>query len=354
MERFDVQAVKESVSCVDLASRYVKLHKASRNEFAGPCPRCGGTDRLHVKPDGWFCRTCYPIDEHGWHSAPDFIMWIQGVTFPEAIQMLQGNAVPSAPTQTLPAPKPPTVKMQAPSWRTQAKAECDAAAARLSGSPGMEYLFSRGICEETMRTYKLGYMEKPWMVAPEFQQPAIVMPWMKGGAVVGIRYRFLKPVNGQRVRSAADSDFAGKLFGGQALWISPDSLPAMFAKRRFVLCEGELNAMSIAQDMRDMQCDVLSIGSESQSLTEAQIAFAKRYGTRIVWMDKPSMRDKFVKLLGAQAGIASQPTDDKGIAKTDANDALLKDSLTNVMIKAMRRGPDAELLRWDLQDAGLA
>jgi hypothetical protein len=141
----------------------------------------------------------------------------------------------------------------------------------------MEYLFSRGICEETMRTYKLGYMEKPWMVAPEFQQPAIVMPWMKSGVVVGIRYRFLKPVNGQRVRSAADSDFAGKLFGGQALWISPDSLPAMFMKRRFVLCEGELNAMSIAQDMRDMKCDVLSIGSESQSLTESQIAFAKRY-----------------------------------------------------------------------------
>ena len=353
MERFDVQAVKESVSCVDLASRYVKLHKASRNEFAGPCPRCGGTDRLHVKPDGFFCRTCYPIDEHGWHSAPDFIMWIQGVTFSEALQMLQGNAVPSAPTKTLPAPKPPTVKQQPADWRAQAKAECDAAAARLSSSPGMEYLFSRGICEETMRTYKLGYTTTPWRVRSEYQAPAIVLPWMKGGAVVGVRYRFLKPVNGERLRSAEGSDFAGKLFGGQALWIAPDSLPAIFAKRRFVLCEGELNAMSIAQAMRDMKCDVLSIGSESQSLTEAQIAFAKRYGTRIVWMDKPSMRDKFVQLLGAQAGIASQATDEKGIAKTDANDALLKDSLTNVMIKAMRRGPDAELLRWDLQDAGL-
>jgi hypothetical protein len=191
------------------------------------------------------------------------------------------------------------------------------------------------------------------MVAPEYQQPAIVLPWMRAGEVVGIRYRFLNPVNGERVRSAFDSDFAGKLFGGQAIWVTNDTQPAIFANRRFVLCEGELNAMSIAQDMRDMKCDVLSIGSESQSLTDAQVAFAKRYGTRIVWMDKPSVRDKFVKLLGAQAGIASQATEDKGATKTDANDALLKDTLTAVMVKAMRRGPDAELLKYDLQDAGL-
>ena len=353
MERFDVQAVKENVSCVDLASRYVRLHKASRTEFAGPCPKCGGEDRLHVKADGWFCRTCQPIDEHGWHSAPDFIMWMTGVTFPEAMTMLQGNAVPAPAQPVQPVRHMPAEKQQGTPWRMEAAAFCAQAATRLFDGPGAEYLFGRGLDEETMRTYELGYTTSPWRVRAEYQAPAIVLPWMKGGVVVGIRYRFLQPVNGERLRSAEGSDFAGKLFGGQALWISPATQPAIFAQRRFILCEGEFNAMSIAQDMREMNCDVLSLGSESQSLTDAQIAFAKRYGTRIVWMDKPSVRDKFVRLLGAQAGIASQATDEKGVAKTDANDALLKESLAGVMVRALRKGPDTQLLAYDLQDAGL-
>ena len=187
-------------------------------------------------------------------------------------------------------------------------------------------------------------------------QPAIVMPWLLAGSVVGIRYRFLESVDGEKVRSAGGSSFSGKLFGGQALWVNTETSDNVLQARRLILVEGEINAMSLGQVTRDLRCDILSIGSESQTLTQTQVDFARRYGARIVWVDKPSKRAELMSLIHAGTGIASQTTDDKGAAKMDANDLLRDGTLDAVVVKLLRKAtPEKgqESLHWDLKDAAM-
>jgi hypothetical protein len=44
---------------VSYIGRYTTLKKVAVHEYAGPCPVCGGRDRLHVnEKKGWFCRKC--------------------------------------------------------------------------------------------------------------------------------------------------------------------------------------------------------------------------------------------------------------------------------------------------------
>jgi len=66
----------------------------------------------------------------------------------------------------------------------------------------------------------------------------------------------------------------GRLFGGCAL-SGPDNVPAL------VLCEGELNAMSVWQTTCGA-VDVLSMGSENAHLTDAAIWVILRYERVIV------------------------------------------------------------------------
>ena len=49
--------------------------KGSSGEYSGPCPKCGGTDRFYVRPDGSFaCRQCNPRGG----DVVDFYQWYQG------------------------------------------------------------------------------------------------------------------------------------------------------------------------------------------------------------------------------------------------------------------------------------
>lgn len=353
MDRVDVQAVKQRISCVELAGRYTTLRKASRFEYEGPCPKCGGTDRFHVKPDGWFCRSCNPIGEHGWHDAPEFLQWMDGLTFPEAIEALNGGTLPSGATLKTPAPAHRQRTEQTPDWTAHATRCADAWAEAFPGSPAETYLTQRGLTPAICADYHLGYTAgcEAMKVRPEWQVPAVTMPWYKGGRIVGIRYRFLRMVGKDKSVSMGGSDFTSKLYGGHVLFCDPLTDDRTLAKRRLVLCEGEINAISIAQVTANLRTDVLSVGSQDTILTDAQIAFFRRYGTRIVWMDAPSRRDKVAGLVSAHTSIASQATDDKGAPKTDANDCLRKGTLWDTMIKAFRAGPDAEALKWDLWDA---
>lgn len=83
----------KAVNLVDLIGNTTRLQKVAANEWAGPCPRCGGKDRLRVSNRGWFCRQCQGEPGSGghWHDAIDYEMWLHGVRLTEAIERLTGN-----------------------------------------------------------------------------------------------------------------------------------------------------------------------------------------------------------------------------------------------------------------------
>lgn len=89
----DIASVKTR-NLFDLISPDTQL-KGGPKEYAGPCPRCGGTDRFHVHTDkGWFCRTCTgePDGTSGhWRDALDYIMWRDNCDFLTAYNRLGGT-----------------------------------------------------------------------------------------------------------------------------------------------------------------------------------------------------------------------------------------------------------------------
>jgi len=91
----DTQTIKQQTDLFALVSPDTRLGKVGASEYAGPCPRCGGTDRFHVNTvKGWFCRTCTgePDGTTGhWHDAIDYIMWRDGIDFIQAYKRLGGD-----------------------------------------------------------------------------------------------------------------------------------------------------------------------------------------------------------------------------------------------------------------------
>jgi hypothetical protein len=89
----DTAAVNASVNLLDLVRADTKLTGGPR-EFVGACPRCGGRDRFHLHiGKGWFCRQCTGDPAAGrWHDAIDYVMFMTGCDFAEAVRRLGGGA----------------------------------------------------------------------------------------------------------------------------------------------------------------------------------------------------------------------------------------------------------------------
>jgi ribosomal protein L37AE/L43A len=342
----DAVSQAKRVNVVDLAMQRVELKRAAGQEWQGPCPKCGGTDRLHVKADGWFCRQCKPIDAggHGWHDPISWIQHTSNVTFDDAVSILTGvkRDATSAPRQTPAQParaqpaQPSTPAPQTDEWRAKAQPILDAAimALLVGDNAGAAYLSGRGLDSATWAEFGLGF-------GAFHDRPAIVIPWYRGGKLQAIRYRFIEPADGPKIVSEPGSKFAGAMYGGQTLCGGPEHL------RTLVICEGEINAMSIWQAARDSYVDVLSTGSESAIIPKAALEYAATFRTCVVWMDKPDIAQKWAAQIAGAVAVASP-------GGMDANDLLrsgrLAYFLTVSRLKACCTDAQRAALRWDLWD----
>lgn len=177
------------------------------------------------------------------------------------------------------------------------------------------------------------------------------MPWYAAGKLTGLRYRFLEAQDGHKQTAQTGSHFTGRLFGGHGLpdWVSLAKSDGKFESMcDLIICEGEINAMSIWQVAGDTNLHVLSMGSESAKLSDAMVAYAKRYRNVIVWADKSNV----ARELQAEIPAANSITSPNG---NDANDLLRDDLLGAVLsvarLRACRNDFQREGLLWDLWDA---
>lgn len=100
-QTIDIPSVKQSIDLIDYAGHYTTLHRESAHEQAGPCPKCGGEDRFHCTADWFMCRQCHP--KRG--DAIEFVMWVNGRTFKEAVAILTNAPMPSPVIKRTPATK---------------------------------------------------------------------------------------------------------------------------------------------------------------------------------------------------------------------------------------------------------
>jgi DNA primase len=262
-DRYDLA----SVDLLGLIGRDTVLRRVAGTnggEYAGPCPFCGGRDRLRVQPSAaskgrWFCRQCMGDPQAGghWLDAIDYVRQRDGVGYREACAALAIEARqpgrPEARSQHFPAPSVPR-DATSPTWdQTAALAVIEACAAALwsnAGAKARRWLAGRGIQEDTARTWRLGYnptrRELHGLAIPR----GVVIPCFVGGTVQYIKVRRpVPPLPGPKYQQVKGSRSA--LFG----------LDRLAGQRVAVICEGEFDAMLLWQEAGDL-VDVVALGSK--------------------------------------------------------------------------------------------
>ena len=136
----DIAALKQRINLADLIGRdtpLVRIAGTRGGEWAGPCPFCGGQDRLHVQPayggGRWFCRQCAPRGG----DAIDYLRRRERLTFHEALSRLAVLTPTAQPAfQTSYRGRPQTPAWREPRWQRAAQAEVRQAAWRPGSRSG--------------------------------------------------------------------------------------------------------------------------------------------------------------------------------------------------------------------------
>ena len=317
--KIDTEAIKGGVDLRDLAGGRVELRPETSGgrEQSGPCPKCGGDDRLHVTADWFMCRQCHP--KRG--DALEFVQWLGlAADFRAACEYLAGPALipapgPAGPTvKRTPAAKSKAASWQDAAWQSDARAiltQAQAALAGPEGAAGRDYLTARGLTPATWRAWGLGYTSAAWDPKLTARRAAIVIPWQRD-KITALKYRFLTvPDGGLRYSSKG---------GGQCLAFGLGLAGEHFST--LWLLEGELNALALWQALHDgrrVNFDVVSFGAESGALTPTVTAWAKRYQQVIVWADDPGKAAAATAAIPGAFGLRSPLHDGH---KLDANDLL--------------------------------
>ena len=329
----DTDSIKRAFSCVDILAGRVELRKATANEWAGPCPKCGGRDRLHVTKAWWFCRQCHEkrADVIG------LVEWLEGVPFLEAVRRFdygrflrdafarEDDALhPSAPKEPARLPSHRDDPQRGVEKRVSLEKIIDDGCKRLDsldGAPWRDYLADRCITLVTARAWWLGAGQAKdnggaWL-------PALILPWVDADIATGVKYRFLTGAQRYKSWGAYMGSFALNVFGRHVLGGAYDTL---------LMTEGELNAVSCWQAVKAAGLsgvDVVSIGSDSVPDGPALLELAGDFRRVVAWLDKPE-KAAVVRSILPGARVGKSPQDDDG-AKLDANELLKRGALADFL-----------------------
>jgi hypothetical protein len=369
-ERIELgKARSKEIDLGELVGQSVELTKNSQKDLHGPCPICGDAGHDFHVSDSYFWAYC--CNQEG--DLLTYLQLTQKCSFVDACLHVAGGALPVATYRQ--AEDRTARKGQHPSWLENAQRKLHKAQALLNddaGAAGRAYLEGRGLHPATCAAFGLGLanvgLPGTWDETTRTHthplQPAVVIPWFAQGGqrLVGLRYRFLQAhtyslADGkeQTAKQSAQwgSDFTRRLFGGQVLpefVFMPATEPSAERGRTLLICEGEINCMSIYQIAHETRLDVLSIGSEAGALPNRFEAWAGRYGQILTWLDDPALVAKVaLKLQGAHA------IDSKSMGGNDANDllqqGLLGAFLATVRFQFCRDEAERRALLWDLADS---
>lgn len=265
----DTSDLKARVNLLDLVGRDTRLVKVAGTrggEYAGPCPSCGGDDRFRVQPDQglWYCRSC----RERWADAIEYVCWRYAVGFREAIGMLGGGVTLRAEPIHRQVRE---TRLYEPTsaWKGRAQEIVVSSAEALwtdVGATALAYLHKRGLADETLARFAVGYIpadryELPamWGLEPDAKQRdrvwlprGIVLPWITDGDEIWCL----------KVRRAVQKPKYIAVKG---------SIPTIFGSRHFdgldtlILPEGELDAMLLWQEAGDL-VDVATMGSAGKKV----------------------------------------------------------------------------------------
>ena len=328
----DTWAIKQRTDLLGLIGADTRLKKVATTrggEYAGPCPFCGGRDRFRVQPEQrrWWCRRCG--DDGRWQDAIAYVQQRDGVDFVEACRRLGASAsemgsssrpseqgpARARPRPVVSAPQPPTSaarlgalelpddQVPSPAWQAAGwalVAEAEAVLWSDTGERARAYLASRGLQEQTLRAWRVGFQpdlarrdpaERWGFPATDANgKPArvriprgVVLPWAEGDRLWQIKVR----TNHPQLRYMAVSGGHPCLYGAETL------VPGELA----VLTEGELDTQLLHQEVGDL-LGVASLGSASRWPTPHALRYLMACSELLVATDADLEGEQGAKKLG--------------------------------------------------------
>lgn len=264
-----LQAIRDRISLVEVVSTYVSLKRAGRNHL-GLCPfHAEKTPSFTVNEErGLF--HCFGCGVGG--TIFNFVMRIEGIDFPAAVEQLARRAGVELPREGTGDP--------AAALREQMMAVNEHAArffrdvlSAPAGSAGRDYLQARGLRDETVKRYGLGFAPPggtalaDWLRREKVSRDLALRVGLLGARSDGSVYdrfrgRVMFPIRDRRSRVVG---FGGRTVGGdqpkylnspespifrkgQGLYGLAEARESIREAGRVVLVEGYLDALMLAQE----------------------------------------------------------------------------------------------------------
>lgn len=264
-----------------LSEAFKHVAGTSGGEFAGPCPKCGGTDRFRLWPHKgatgkFWCRGC------GWSGdGIQFLRDLDGLSYPEACRRFGTTPRPGqrsfAPRQKGTWAPKPSVLPCGP-WQATAGAFVEFATGVMATcAEGQAYALRRGLTPETIRACRIGWNpvtvydpRESWGLPPELNPetgrprrvwlPAgLVVPTWRAGCVVALKIRRPDWHEGERLPK-----YAGVIGGSGGPLVLSGA-----AGKPVAVVEGELDAFLIHQAGGDLVTSVAIRSAKNKPDAEA-------------------------------------------------------------------------------------
>ncbi len=265
-----LEELRSRLSIASLVGRRVKLQKRGR-DHVGLCPfHNEKTPSFTVSEDKGFFH-CFGCGAHG--DVVGFVMRSEGLAFPEAVERLAGEA-------GLPVPASTPEERSREQRRATLHSAVEAAAAwfeqqlrAAAGRAGLDYLRRRGLQEETIARFRLGFAPDSWSALKDALGKAGIDEalMLEAGLIVRaedgsrtydrFRGRVMFPITDRRGRVIA---FGGRILDqGEPKYLNSPETP-LFHKGRLlyglaqasraareggeiIVCEGYMDVIALAE-----------------------------------------------------------------------------------------------------------
>ena len=227
-----VEEIRSKTDIVSLISGHINLKKAGRN-YLGLCPfHKEKTPSFTVSPDKQIYY-CFGCGEGG--NAISFVMKSNGMSFPEALRHLAARAGVVIPEQAMtPSERETTgIREQLIALNRQTALYFTKNLFSAAGKNAQEYLHRRGLSDEAVKIFRLGYAFDAWRHLRDFlqreksslvlaEQAGLLVAREDGTSYDRFRGRLIFPIDDANGRTIA---FGGRLIGdGEPKYLnSPES-----------------------------------------------------------------------------------------------------------------------------------